>query len=106
MCWVRPGVFDAKASWRCCAGVLVAEDLPALLRPTNAISGRSPCGSWSSRLAVVRKRVECSQARPAFAAGDTGAGVGATGECAARGDEGLRGRREAVMVHCKIAGFA
>ena len=40
MCCVRPGVRDANASRRCCASVLIAVDLPALLRPTKAISGQ------------------------------------------------------------------
>ena len=45
MCWVRPGVLEAKASRFCCASRLIAVDLPALLRPTKAISGNSPAGS-------------------------------------------------------------
>jgi hypothetical protein len=36
--------------------------LPALDRPTNAISGRSVTGNWSSWLAVVRNLAVCAQA--------------------------------------------
>src|SRR5438445_5766444 len=67
MCCVRPGVFDANARRFCCVSVLIAVDLPALLRPTNAISGSSLTGSWSSWLAVVRKRAVWVQASARFA---------------------------------------
>src|SRR5512143_1921093 len=87
MCWVRPGVFDAKARRLCCANALIADDLPALLRPTNAISGGPCSGSSGRRLAVTRNRAECAQARAAW-----------TGEPACRS-----GR---AMTHCKIRRFA
>jgi hypothetical protein len=41
---------------------LIAVDLPALERPTNATSGSSVTGSWFSALAVVRKRAVWVQA--------------------------------------------
>src|SRR5687767_4673137 len=85
MCCVRPGVFDANARRLCCASALIADDLPALLRPTNATSG-GPSGSSCTRLAVTRKRAEWAQARAARAAGS---------ECGA----------DAVMGHCKIRRF-
>ena len=62
MCWVRPGVREAKARRFCCASMLMAVDLPALERPTKAISGSSVAGNWSSWLAVVRKRAVWVQA--------------------------------------------
>ena len=68
MCCVRPGVFEAKARRFCCVSTLIAVDLPALERPTKAISGSSVAGSWSSRLAVVRKRAVCVQASARFSA--------------------------------------
>ncbi len=54
MCCVRPGVFDAKARRFCWASVLTAVDLPALERPTKAISGR-PRGArfMRARLALA-----------------------------------------------------
>jgi hypothetical protein len=45
----------------------MAVDLPALDRPTKAISGSSVTGSSDSLLAVVRKRAVCVQARASFA---------------------------------------
>src|SRR4051812_31850107 len=62
MCCVRPGVLEAKARRFCCVSVLMAVDLPALERPTKAISVSSVWGSWSSWLAVVRKRAVCVHA--------------------------------------------
>ena len=44
MCCVRPGVFEAKARRFCCVRTLIAVDLPALERPTKAISGSSVDG--------------------------------------------------------------
>ena len=82
MCCVRPGFFDAKASWFCCVSVLMAVDLPALERPTKAISGTSSAGNWLSCAAVVRKRAVCSQpsaARPASEAGVLAFGRGGRG---------------------------
>jgi hypothetical protein len=75
MCWVRPGVREAKASRFCCASVLMAVDLPALLRPTKAISGNSVAGSWSSWLAVVRNRAPWVQASALCGCGRLGSGV-------------------------------
>ena len=43
--------------------MLIAVDLPALERPTKAISGNSVCDSWFNWLAVVRKRAVCVQAK-------------------------------------------
>jgi hypothetical protein len=39
MLCVRPGVLEAKARRFCCVSVLMQVDLPALERPTKAISG-------------------------------------------------------------------
>ena len=61
MCCVRPGFLEAKASCFCCVSVLMHEDLPALERPTKAISGTSTVGNWCSWAAVVRKRAVCIQ---------------------------------------------
>ena len=47
----------------------MAVDLPALERPTKAISGASCTGSCSSWLAVVTKRAPCAQASAARASG-------------------------------------
>jgi hypothetical protein len=44
--------------------------LPALLRPTNAISGNSCTGNWSSWLAVVRKRAVWVQASASLASAE------------------------------------
>ena len=71
---MRPGVFDANASWRCWASVLIADDLPALVRPTNAISGMSPAGSCEILLAEVRNLAVCSQPRPSLASSETTTG--------------------------------
>jgi cytochrome c553 len=67
----------------------MAVDLPALLRPTKAISGRSLAGSWSSRLAVVRKRAPWVQASAAF---------GVWGR--------VGGLQDGCHAHCKIRRFA
>ena len=61
MCWVRPGFLEAKASCFCWVSVLMQVDLPALERPTNAISGTSSSGKKCSCGAVVKKRAVCSQ---------------------------------------------
>src|SRR5215217_1848218 len=79
MAWVRPGVLDAKASRFCWVRTLIDVDLPALDRPTKAISGTSPGGRNSRRGAVVRKRAVCSQAT-ACAAGEGSVGRGPGGE--------------------------
>ena len=70
----------------------MAVDLPALLRPTNAISGSSLAGSWLSSLAVVTKRALCVQAS-AVARGGVGRGGGGHGQA-----------RKAA--HCKIRALA
>ena len=86
MCCVRPGVFDANARRLCCASALIAVDLPALLRPTNAISGKP--GLWqlvhSARGDEKTRRV-----------------------CPRERGLGRRMHRESggVMGHCKIRGF-
>src|SRR6218665_49136 len=54
MCWVRPGFFDANASCFCWVRVLMQVDLPALERPTKAISGTASGGRWCSCAAVGR----------------------------------------------------
>src|SRR6478672_6410965 len=99
MLWVRPGVLEANASRFCCVSVLMQVDLPALERPTNAISGCSCGGRNSSLGAVVRKRAVCSQASARSAAVEAGApgpGVAVMG----------RFRRGVWMgAHCRIAGF-
>ena len=68
MCWVRPGVFEAKARRFCWVRTLIAVDLPALERPTKAISGSSLTGNSASLLAVVRKRAVWVHAMASFAA--------------------------------------
>ena len=52
--WVRPGVFDTRASCFWLASALMSDDLPTLERPTNATS-TSLSGSWCVR---VRRRDE------------------------------------------------
>src|SRR3990167_8068813 len=116
MCWVRPGVLDAKASWRCWARVLTAVDLPALDRPTKATSGSSEAGSWSSFAAVVKKRAEWVHARASRASGDHSAASALRGAWRARPGDGVTGRGGFtldfdrlglgwLMGHCKIPGF-
>ena len=61
MCWVRPGLLEAKASCFCCVRVFIQVDLPALERPTNAISGTSSSGKKCSWGAVVRNLAVCNQ---------------------------------------------
>src|SRR5688572_22075534 len=81
MLWVRPGVLEAKASRFCWVRVLMQVDLPALERPTKAISGTSRAGRCSSRGAVVRKRAVCSQETACAAAGEVVIGGGERAEC-------------------------
>src|SRR5689334_21746263 len=81
MCWVRPGFLDAKANCFCCVSVLMQVDLPALERPTKAISGTSSGGSQCSSGAVVRKRAVCSQ--PAAMLAGVGSAAGLAGGLAA-----------------------
>src|SRR6476620_1377049 len=61
MLWVLPGVLEANARRFCCVRVLIQVDLPALERPTKAISGTVRGGRNSSVGAVVRKRAVCIQ---------------------------------------------
>ena len=61
MCCVRPGVFDAKARRLCCVNVLMAVDLPALDRPTKAISGRF---DYRQLVELACRRQEASGVRP------------------------------------------
>ena len=65
-------------------------DLPALERPTKAISGMSSSGTWSSCAAVVKNRAVCSQ--PIGVTGLAGAGA-AAGALAAVERLGLAGGR-------------
>ena len=85
MLCVRPGVLEANASRCCCVKVLMQVDLPALERPTKAISGTSSGGRWSNSGAVVRNLAVCSQpmailsmsgAKTAGEEGGTGAVIG------------------------------
>src|SRR6478672_8422180 len=93
MLWVRPGVLEANASRFCCVSVLMQVDLPALERPTKAISGYSCGGRNSSLGAVVRKRAVCIQASAlsaglgteAWAPGEAVIGVGSPAGSAAGG---------------------
>ena len=61
MCCVRPGFLEANASCFCCVKTLMQVDLPALERPTKAISGTSRGGKKCSSGAVVKNRAVCSQ---------------------------------------------
>ena len=72
MCWVRPGVLDAKARRFCCASVLTAVDLPALERPTKAISG-----SW-------RGARSCASASPSLASAEPASPSGAPTSASSR----------------------
>ena len=56
------------------ASMLSDDDMPALLRPTNAISGMSPWGSCEILLAEVRNLAVCSQPRPSLASSETTTG--------------------------------
>ena len=42
-----------------CVSVLMQVDLPALERPTKAISGTSRAGRWNNSAAVVKNRAVC-----------------------------------------------
>src|SRR5665647_3463314 len=72
MLWVRPGVLEAKASRCCCVNVLMQVDLPALERPTKAISGTSSRGRCFSSGAVVRNLAVCSQPMAILGSGAAG----------------------------------
>jgi hypothetical protein len=106
MLWVRPGVLDAKARRFCCVSVLMQVDLPALERPTKAISGTDRGGRNSSLGAVVRNLAVCIQPMAVVAAGvDVGVAAGVltgvlTGECPAGlviGWPGIAGKPEASL---------
>ncbi|MOA33805.1 hypothetical protein D3C78_1551320 [compost metagenome] len=76
-------------------------DLPALERPTKAISGTSMVGRWCSCAAVVRKRAVCIQpmaSLPSMA----GEGLPATGA----GEEFVMGGINAWEPHCRIVRFS
>jgi hypothetical protein len=87
---------DAKASCFFCVKVLMQVDLPALDRPTKAISGVSISGKWCNCAAVVRKRAVCIQPMGVTAAGVAGAAGVEVGET--RGleliNQGALGRQE------------
>src|ERR1700733_13804265 len=53
--WVRPGVFEVRASALRPVSALISEDLPTLERPAKAISGPAIGGSESSDEAADRK---------------------------------------------------
>src|ERR1700704_5499583 len=54
--WVRPGVFEVRASALRMVSALIRLDLPTLERPAKAISTPSGGGSGSSDDAAHRKR--------------------------------------------------
>src|SRR5690606_20676023 len=56
---VRPGVLLENARRRWLVSTLIAEDLPALERPTKQTSGPVGAGSWSRRAAETVKRARC-----------------------------------------------
>src|ERR1700748_1413825 len=56
MCCVRPGVFEAKASFFWLQRRLIAVDLPALGRTAKAIAGTADSGRSRRSLTVVKKR--------------------------------------------------
>src|SRR4051812_17695266 len=101
MLCVRPGVFDAKASRFCCVSVLMQVDLPALDRPTKAISGWSCGGRNSSFGAVVRKRAVCIQAKALSA----GPGTEAVVPGVAVIWQSVRDRVGGGGRHCRICRF-
>ena len=54
--WVRPGVLLVLASFLLFVIELIAEDLPALERPANAISKPSSGGQFDNFDALCEKR--------------------------------------------------
>jgi hypothetical protein len=76
MCWVRPGFLDAKANCFCCVKVLMQVDLPALERPTKAISGTLSGGKKCNCGAVVRNLAVCIQPKATGAVTGTGLALG------------------------------
>jgi hypothetical protein len=72
----------------------MAVDLPALLRPTKAISGSSVGGNWSKRDAVVRNLAVCVHASAVLAT------LSVTESTPATVEEGM------LIGHCKINRFA
>src|SRR5580692_4766305 len=65
-CWVRPGVFEVRASARRPVSALIRLDLPTLERPANAISG-APIGGTDSidPAAEMKSHAPANNSRPA-----------------------------------------
>ena len=53
MLWVRPGVFDVRASPFRSSSELISDDLPTFDLPRNAISGRSSAGQCAREKALL-----------------------------------------------------
>src|SRR5690348_18379582 len=51
--WVRPGVFEVRASPLLPSKELINDDFPTLERPRKAISGRLPSTQWSRSKALL-----------------------------------------------------
>src|SRR5580704_18217031 len=65
-CWVRPGVFEVRASARRPVSALIRLDLPTLDRPANAISGALIGGTESSPPAAeIKSHAPANRRRPA-----------------------------------------
>src|SRR5580704_10065915 len=65
-CWVRPGVFEVRASARRPVSALIRLDLPTLERPANAISGAPIGGTESSPPAAeIKSHAPANKRRPA-----------------------------------------
>src|ERR1700722_19765745 len=65
-CWVRPGVFEVRASARRPVSALIKLDLPTLERPANAISGAPIGGTESSPPAAeIKSHAPANRRRPA-----------------------------------------
>src|ERR1700692_1073177 len=64
-CWVRPGVFEVRASARRPVSALIKLDLPTLERPANAISG-ALIGSTESTepAAEMKSHAPANKSRP------------------------------------------
>src|SRR5580704_6791448 len=66
-CWVRPGVFEVRASARRPVSALIRLDLPTLERPANAISGALIGGTESSPPAAeIKSHAPANNSRPAL----------------------------------------
>src|SRR5579859_3121241 len=105
-CWVRPGVFDVRASVLRPVSALIRLDLPTLERPANATSGRPVGGIVSSFVEpLVKPHSAANSRRPrSIASGDgvssssmsgPGAGGGRGGAPAA--DQQLLADRQDVV---------